>query len=490
MSSSRILISIGFCLVLIAGFAHASNRNFEPIPPADSLMEKLFGPVNIEQVTGDNTLIGCERDDNGFFWITSFNNLYRLTEDNGVWSLDTVSATGMLYDITYCSEDGYLYAGSRGTDIHQIDTATGYLTGITIPGPENPNRALAYDPATGHFWTANLNSNIYEFDRSGTIINVFPNTYTIYGMGFYNGRLFLHCGDGDGMLVVDVSTGASWDITELNGIAGGAAIIDWEENGHPYVALMVLGRGDYDFISGYEIEYTGPGPDTSFSASIDYISPTVPSINGDLLFTISVTNNGNATLPCWAELYPTIGDCVNGTIIDVLDLKKLLHPNLPAGETFSGSYFYHIDDVSGLNLSLCAIILDVGAGPDIYDPEARVCDEFMFYNPWRRTGGDVVWGEDWHRLDENIPTTTKLGQNYPNPFNATTAIPFDLDADTDINLSVYNLNGQLVETLIDGHLNAGHHNIDWDASSLSSGVYFYKLSIGDRVFSRRMTLLK
>ncbi|MBD3233834.1 MAG: T9SS type A sorting domain-containing protein [candidate division Zixibacteria bacterium] len=78
----------------------------------------------------------------------------------------------------------------------------------------------------------------------------------------------------------------------------------------------------------------------------------------------------------------------------------------------------------------------------------------------------------------------------PNPFNAATNITYQLTGAGNVNLAVYNLAGQKVATLEDGFKNAGEHSATWDASNYSSGIYFYKLSVDDRVFTKRMTLLK
>lgn len=98
------------------------------------------------------------------------------------------------------------------------------------------------------------------------------------------------------------------------------------------------------------------------------------------------------------------------------------------------------------------------------------------------------WFED--RSKAEIPSEVSLFNNYPNPFNAETIISFDLPEAGRARLEVYNLMGQKVETLVDGLIPAGHHNVNWDASNYSSGIYFYKLAAGGRVFARRMTLVK
>ncbi len=88
-----------------------------------------------------------------------------------------------------------------------------------------------------------------------------------------------------------------------------------------------------------------------------------------------------------------------------------------------------------------------------------------------------------------LPTEFAVHTNYPNPFNAKTLINFDLPSANDVDVSVYSITGQLVET-ISGHYAAGSHSVTWDASDVASGVYFYKVSAGDFSQTMKMTLLK
>ncbi len=92
--------------------------------------------------------------------------------------------------------------------------------------------------------------------------------------------------------------------------------------------------------------------------------------------------------------------------------------------------------------------------------------------------------------DPNGPEGFKLSQNYPNPFNPTTNINFTLPAASNATLTVYNLLGQKVATLIDGRMRAGAHTVQFNARNLASGVYFYQLQAGDFTLQRRMTLIK
>ncbi len=83
-----------------------------------------------------------------------------------------------------------------------------------------------------------------------------------------------------------------------------------------------------------------------------------------------------------------------------------------------------------------------------------------------------------------------LSQNYPNPFNPTTKIPFRIHKAAHVELKVYNVNGQLIKTLIDKRLEAGYYEYEFDATGLASGIYFYRLIFDGKVQTRRMTLLK
>ena len=80
--------------------------------------------------------------------------------------------------------------------------------------------------------------------------------------------------------------------------------------------------------------------------------------------------------------------------------------------------------------------------------------------------------------------------NAPNPFNPTTTIGFTLPHADQVNLSVYNIRGQKVTTVVDQHLGAGAHTFEWDGSNVASGVYFYRLTVGETASTKKMVLMK
>ncbi len=83
-----------------------------------------------------------------------------------------------------------------------------------------------------------------------------------------------------------------------------------------------------------------------------------------------------------------------------------------------------------------------------------------------------------------------LYQNYPNPFNPTTTIRFDIPKTSFITLKVYNILGQEITTLVNGYKNPGRYEINFDASSLPSGVYFYRLISNDFTFTKRLIIMR
>ncbi|UCE65293.1 MAG: right-handed parallel beta-helix repeat-containing protein [Candidatus Zixiibacteriota bacterium] len=89
-----------------------------------------------------------------------------------------------------------------------------------------------------------------------------------------------------------------------------------------------------------------------------------------------------------------------------------------------------------------------------------------------------------------LPDKFALTQNYPNPFNAQTTIRFILPKSQDVQLTDYDLLGRQIEVLIDEYREPGIHSVTFDASALSSGVFFYRLQAGDAIVTKRMVLLK
>jgi len=97
--------------------------------------------------------------------------------------------------------------------------------------------------------------------------------------------------------------------------------------------------------------------------------------------------------------------------------------------------------------------------------------------------------------ENRLPEDFALYQNYPNPFNASTIIRFDLPKATDVNITIFNVLGQRVQVLTDRKYPIGQHQLRWSGHgksglTVASGIYIYRIRVGDFIQSRKMLLLR
>ncbi|HKL16360.1 MAG TPA: T9SS type A sorting domain-containing protein, partial [Balneolaceae bacterium] len=89
-----------------------------------------------------------------------------------------------------------------------------------------------------------------------------------------------------------------------------------------------------------------------------------------------------------------------------------------------------------------------------------------------------------------LPDSFELFQNYPNPFNPSTTINFALPEQSDVTIRIYDVMGRQIATLLNENRPAGYHNIVWDAGSVASGTYFYRIQAGSFLSVKKLTLVK
>jgi len=131
------------------------------------------------------------------------------------------------------------------------------------------------------------------------------------------------------------------------------------------------------------------------------------------------------------------------------------------------------------------------------EPE-EVCFTFYAVNCQGNNSFNVtveVYGENGNAFESTIPVKTELAGNFPNPFNPETTIVYNLKENSNIQLEIFNTNGQKVKTLIDDFRDAGYHQIMWNGTDnqnkqVSSGLYFYRLKSNSFSQIRKMLLLK
>ena len=149
-------------------------------------------------------------------------------------------------------------------------------------------------------------------------------------------------------------------------------------------------------------------------------------------------------------------------------------------------------DLNEPNLHLLTASSAINAGENL--PEIG---DYDIDGQTRVQGGIVDIGADEFsetidvsEVETNVPQEFALKANYPNPFNAVTIISYQLPELSFVNLSIYNVNGQLVEILVNEKVQTGYRNVTWISTNVSSGVYFYKLSAGEYSAIGKCLLLK
>jgi hypothetical protein len=101
-----------------------------------------------------------------------------------------------------------------------------------------------------------------------------------------------------------------------------------------------------------------------------------------------------------------------------------------------------------------------------------------------------VWSQPLLGVDPGEPTGFRLFQNYPNPFYPTSTIRYDIPVDQHVRIDLYTITGQFVRTLVNRPVNAGRHSVILDATTLSSGVYIYRIVTDDFSDSVKMSVIK
>ncbi len=176
------------------------------------------------------------------------------------------------------------------------------------------------------------------------------------------------------------------------------------------------------------------------------------------------------TLQCWGKNLSNggtvelcvVGECPRGLAIQIEDQEWAGYSPLPT-----------LYCPKGKELMLAL----VSGG---YVPSAMLVDLIEIH--WEPTATDV-------QVPKKIPKSFGLFQNYPNPFNPGTTIKYELPRTSHVTLTVYDLLGKEVATLVNAVQEPGYKSVEWNAVGVASGVYFYRLRAGEFVQTRKLLLL-
>lgn len=513
-----------FMLILCFAIASAYDLNsglFEFDPNYDAAQFMRSGPVKMDNnmdnqwdllfsgevgaLVNDTQLYGVEFAGNHFY-VTGGNTS---AQPNYIYIVDRDATSYTQFeqwnsggwgwrDLTY---DGtYLYGSSNYT-INCFDLDGNWVPEMDITSPITPNRALAYDPVTDHFWTAGSDALLYEIDRDGNVIWSGETGLTVnWGMAWDNGApngpwlwLFAQTEWPLTTLVQfdpvnHVQTGVTYTIPYLPGatqqLAAGLFFSEeWDPGVSVIGGLAQADPGDMVFVLEM---YGGEAP--NITVNITYVSGSpVPASGGNLVFDIFVENLETTAVNFdgWLETAYEGGDPVTVVLRSFTDFQPGWTVNRPAtwypipASYAAGNYTF---------------FGKVGIHPD----EAWDQSGFLFV----KEGTDYVAGFEPFAVDgapnpfdviqDNQVTIDQhhILTSYPNPFNPSTMLSYKLETASKVRLSVFDVSGRVVANLVDGYRNAGSYEVTFDASNLPSGVYFARLSTADFTQTQKLMLVK
>lgn len=158
-----------------------------------------------------------------------------------------------------------------------------------------------------------------------------------------------------------------------------------------------------------------------------------------------------------------------------------------------GSRYYAIDVATGARIDSVGIPLGDSTAGGLWSPRGATWsnDGMVMYLADYDYNNVTAWNKVTAIGEQNQPIRTfNLHQSYPNPFNPVATIPFAIGVAGDVELTVYNVRGQLVKTLLKKRMTPGNYKVEFDASDLPSGNYFYRMKSNGRTMTHKMVLVK
>jgi hypothetical protein len=215
---------------------------------------------------------------------------------------------------------------------------------------------------------------------------------------------------------------------------------------------------------------------------------------------VSIVNHILGNNPITDECNLSAADYNNDTIVNVVDIISIVNEILGNVARAEGTCeiennTLHVQNVGGLqvngNLISSVIGNDIVASKDgltiVYNMNGLLeTSSFTFDN----TDEIIAVDGSASVLDVTHVDGFSIKPAYPNPFNPTTTISLTLDNASDVSIKVYNVMGELVSIIAEGNMSANVYHFNWDASNVSSGVYFISTQVENVIKSQRVMLLK
>jgi Secretion system C-terminal sorting domain len=261
----------------------------------------------------------------------------------------------------------------------------------------------------------------------------------------------------------------------------GFGAIDFGETLDAYVANNIIKNGNFLGVN---------------AATGDYIMHFLPW-TGNETPNVVIKNNNVFDDPALLAVFPdSVGDPVA--------YDSLSNAYIDQGGTASTNISESVNFTDGPDSptsEVAAYFQDASTAEGFLDTTGHADFDFAYQTTAQSytggTGGQPIGALNWFDMTVGIkdyvnsaPGSFQLYQNYPNPFNPTTKIAYNIPSNSFVTLKVYDILGRVVATLVNTEQQAGIHELNFDASNLSSGIYFYKIETGSFVKTNKMLLLK
>lgn len=360
--------------------------------------------------------------------------IYKSTDNGTTWvRINSAMNTNYIWSIKTKASNGYIFVGTEDGVYRSTNNGIDW----TLIGPvDNDVRALAID-ASGAVYAGTWGSGIYKSTNNGTSwvqINTGLNSNAVHALAINSAGEIFAGTYGTGMYK-STNHGASW--VNLN-------------MGYDFVWTLGI-TSDGTILAGTYGK--GVYRSTNNGATWSIINN---GLRGRFMYSIVIDGNNNAFVATWA----------GGVYVS----------------TNNGESWYTIG-LNGANVSSLIIAASGNKGasssPVLYaGTSAGVI--YKNENPLSNV----------KQVNTMIPEEFGLMQNYPNPFNPSTNIIFDVPFESKVTLKVFNVLGEEIRTLINSKYGAGRYNVEFDARSLPSGVYIYRLTAGNVSITKKMLLQK
>jgi len=386
-----------------------------------------------------------------------------------------------------------------------------YVTGLpgspvlniagSFSGPLNPNRGMAHDPVTDHFWTANWASDIYEFDRTGMVHGNWSNTYSIYGMAWDDVSpdgpwLWVFTQEAPGAVVyqwdpiIHDYTGLFLDLSQAGGIAAGAAFTtDWNPR---YGILFCLHQADPDAVIGYEI--------------VPLCEPVEPpQMRSQGYWRRQCKDDAHEDICAHVDSIHVLADLFDAFDCDsICDLMRVNPPERYMCRKARRQFMALLLNVASGKLSVCNCLEDGREVGDVIvevdsllsgSPDHATCVYAKTLADDINTGTSIVPCDTLFYIAPPKSVLLVSPSIAPNPFVNTTTIQYEVPVSQSVRVQIYDKTGRLVRALVDARHEPGSYYIEWNGrdevrGKVPGGIYFSRVQVGNSIRSNKLILLR